>query len=116
MAGGTGLVFSLGYLFSPNAPLLYGTESIPMALNTALGFVVLGVGLAAAAGPRAFPLLRLAGPSIRARLLRVFLPLVVGDRRRRRLADPPRPATAGAGLGRALLGRAGHRGDPACSA
>ncbi len=58
----TGLVFGLGYLFSPNAPLLYGTGSIPMALNTALCFVVLGVGIAASAGPLAFPLLRLSGP------------------------------------------------------
>ncbi len=77
LAGATGLVFSLGYLFSPNAPLLYGTQSIPMALNTALGFVALGVGLVATAGPGAFPLRRLSGPSTRARLLRVFLPLVV---------------------------------------
>jgi signal transduction histidine kinase len=74
----TGLVFAFGYVFSPNAPLLYGTESIPMALNTALCFVALGVGLTAAAGPEAFPLLRLSGPSIRARLLRTFLPLVMG--------------------------------------
>ncbi len=74
----TGLIFSLGYLFSPNAPLLYGTQSIPMALNTALCFVCLGVGIAAAAGPEAFPLLRLSGTSIQARLLRTFLPLVVG--------------------------------------
>jgi two-component system NtrC family sensor kinase len=74
----TGLVFALGYLFSPNAPLLYGTESIPMALNTALCFVGLGMGIAAAAGSGAFPLLRLSGPSIQARLLRIFLPLVVG--------------------------------------
>jgi signal transduction histidine kinase len=73
-----GLVFALGYLFSPNSPLLYGTESIPMALNTALCFVALGAGVAAAAGPEAFPLLRLSGPSIRARLMRIFLPLVVG--------------------------------------
>jgi len=78
VTGMTGLVFSLGYLFSPNAPLLYGSESIPMALNTALCFLSLGVGLAAAAGPGAFPLLRLSGSSIQARLLRIFLPLVVG--------------------------------------
>jgi two-component system, NtrC family, sensor kinase len=78
VTGMTGLVFSLGYLFSPNSPLLYGTESIPMALNTALSFLCLGVGLAAAAGREAFPLLLLCGPSIRARLLRIFLPLVVG--------------------------------------
>jgi two-component system, NtrC family, sensor kinase len=74
----TGLVFVLGYLFSPGAPLLYGGETIPMALNTALGFVALGSGLAAAAGPGAFPSRRLCGPSMHARLLRVFLPLVVG--------------------------------------
>jgi signal transduction histidine kinase len=76
--GATGLIFSLGYLFSPDAPLLYGTRSIPMALNTAMGFVLLGAGLVARAGSGAFPLRRLSGPSMRARLLRVFLPLVVG--------------------------------------
>jgi signal transduction histidine kinase len=75
-SGMTGLVFALGYLFSPNAPLLYGSESIPMALNTALGFMSLGAGIATAAGPGAFPLMRLTGPSIRARMLRTFLPLV----------------------------------------
>jgi two-component system, NtrC family, sensor kinase len=78
ITGMTGLVFSLGYLFSPNAPLLYGTESIPMAINTALCFLCLGVGLSFAAGPKAYPLVRLCGSSIRARLLRIFLPLVVG--------------------------------------
>ena len=76
-AGMTGLVFALGYLFSPEAPLLYGTQAIPMALNTALCFVGLGAGLVSAAGPGAFPLRSLSGPSTRARLLRVFLPLVV---------------------------------------
>ena len=78
IVGMTGLVFGLGYLFSPDAPLLYGTQSIPMALNSSLCFVGLGAGLVAAAGPRAFPLRRLSGPSVSARLLRVFLPLVMG--------------------------------------
>lgn len=77
IAAGTGLVFSLGYLFSPNTPLLYGTQTIPMALNTALCFVGLGTGLVMAAGPSAFPLRQMSGDSVRARLLRVFLPLVV---------------------------------------
>lgn len=77
IAGVTGLVFAMGYLFSPNAALLYGTQAIPMALNTAVCFVGLGSGLVSAAGPGAFPLLRLCGPSIHARLLRSFLPLVV---------------------------------------
>ncbi len=69
-----GLVFTLGYLH--NAPLMSGGESIPMALNTALGFGLLGLGMVAAAGPTAFPLRLLAGPSTRSRLLRVFLPFV----------------------------------------
>ncbi len=38
-----GLAFSLGYIYS--APLLYGGTTIPMALNTAIAFSVLGLGL-----------------------------------------------------------------------
>ncbi|TAL28403.1 MAG: HD domain-containing protein [Nitrospirae bacterium] len=38
-----GLVFCLGYIF--DAPLLYGGTTIPMALNTAIAFFVLGLGL-----------------------------------------------------------------------
>jgi hypothetical protein len=72
------MVFALGYLFGPNAPLLYGSGAIPMALNTALGFILLATGEAAVAGPESFPLRRLSGPTVRARMLRVFLPLVVG--------------------------------------
>ena len=43
-----GRIFVLGYLY--NVPFFYGSPTIPMALNTAFSFVVLGVGLAAAAG------------------------------------------------------------------
>lgn len=38
-----GLMFSLGYVYG--APLLYGGRSIPMALNSAICFIFLGVGL-----------------------------------------------------------------------
>ncbi len=38
-----GLAFSLGYIYS--APLLYGGTTIPMALNTAIAFFALGMGL-----------------------------------------------------------------------
>ncbi|MFN2532895.1 MAG: ATP-binding protein [Pyrinomonadaceae bacterium] len=38
-----GLAFSLGYLYG--APLLYGSKSIPMALNTAICFCLSGVGI-----------------------------------------------------------------------
>ena len=70
--GGT---FLLGYLY--DAPLLYGGQVIPMALNSAVAFVLLGAGTLAEAGRGAFPLRLLAGPSVHARLLREFLPFVV---------------------------------------
>ena len=40
-----GLVFCLGYIYG--VPLLYGGTTIPMALNTAISFFVLGLGLVA---------------------------------------------------------------------
>jgi signal transduction histidine kinase len=72
---GSGLVFSLGYLYA--APLFYGGRTIPMALNTALAFCLVGTGLIAAAGPAALPLRPLSGPSVQARLLRAFLPFTL---------------------------------------
>jgi hypothetical protein len=68
-----GLVGTMGYLFG--TPLLYGGNVIPMAANTTFAFLMLGVGLTAAAGPECFPLRALVGSSVRARLLRTFLPL-----------------------------------------
>ncbi len=73
----SGLVFSLGYLYA--APLLYGGRTIPMAANTAAAFGFLGMGLIAAAGPRAFPIRPFAGPAIRAQLLRASLPFTVAS-------------------------------------
>ena len=72
----TGSVFGLGYVF--DAPLHYGGSAVPMALLTAIGFVLLGSGLIASSGPNAMPLRPLLGPSIQSRLLRVFLPLILG--------------------------------------
>jgi PAS domain S-box-containing protein len=69
-----GLVFALSYLYE--APFS-SAETIPMALNTALGGIALGVGLLASAGPEATPLRLVIGPSIQARLLRAFLPFTV---------------------------------------
>jgi two-component system, NtrC family, sensor kinase len=71
----SGLVFSLGYLYA--APLFYGGPAIPMALNTAIAFCVTGVGLIGASGPRALPARPFVGTSIRAQLLRAFLPFTV---------------------------------------
>ena len=68
-----GLVGTMGYLFG--TPLLYGGYVIPMAATTTFAFLLLGVGLTAAAGPECWPLRTLVGSSVRARLLRTFLPL-----------------------------------------
>ena len=73
LVGMLGLVGTMGYLFG--TPLLYGGDVIPMAATTTGAFLVLGVGLTAAAGPECWPLRRLVGDSVRARLLRIFLPL-----------------------------------------
>ncbi|WP_449244144.1 PAS domain-containing hybrid sensor histidine kinase/response regulator [Desulfobacca acetoxidans] len=66
----------MGYLFG--TPLLYGCDIIPMALSASCAFLLLGLGLMIGTGPEVWPLRLLLGSSIRARLLRVFLPLTVG--------------------------------------
>jgi len=70
-----GTIATLGYLFG--TPLLYGGVVIPMALTTAIAFLLMGVGLVAGTGPDALPLRMLVGPSSQARLLRAFLPMAV---------------------------------------
>ena len=63
------------YLYG--TPLGYGGKTVPMALTTAIAFLMLGTGLVAAAGPESFPLRVVIGDSTAARLSRVFLPLSV---------------------------------------
>jgi len=66
----------LSYLMG--TPLLYEYgATVPMALTTAFCFFCLGTAIVAAAGKNSLPLRILTGHSTRARLLRVFLPLVV---------------------------------------
>ena len=70
----TGFVFALAYLYEH--PLLYGRgPTIPMALTTALGFMLLGVSLTGTAGKCAFPLNTLTGTSTRSHLFRFIFPL-----------------------------------------
>jgi PAS domain S-box-containing protein len=71
--GLTGLTGTIAYAYGD--PLLYGGTVIPMALSTSAAFMFLGGGLAAAAGPGAFLLKPLKGDSVRAMLLRTFVPL-----------------------------------------
>lgn len=68
-----GLIGTLGYVYE--TPLLYEGPILPMALTTSIAFVFLGVGLIAAVGPEGFLLRALGGSSVRAMLLRTFVPL-----------------------------------------
>jgi PAS domain S-box-containing protein len=59
------------------APFLYKTTIIPIAFTSALAAFFIGLGLITTAGSSSMPLRYLSGPTIRARLLRSFLPLIV---------------------------------------
>lgn len=71
----TGMIGSMAYLYG--TPLLYAGPVIPLALTTCLAFMFLGFGLVASAGSGASLLKPLTGSSIRASLLRFFVPLGV---------------------------------------
>ncbi len=75
VAGLAGALFVSGYAFG--TPLLYGGPTIPLALTTALALLLLGAGVLAQQGPAMFPLRLFVGDSVRARLLRAFVPLTV---------------------------------------
>lgn len=64
--------FDLGYLYS--TPLLYGRSIIPPAWNTSLAFTFLFIGILSGFGMNEKPLNLFVGESVRARLMRVFLP------------------------------------------
>lgn len=72
----TGFTFCLSYLYG--SPLLYGVgTTVPMALTTALAFMLLGLGIIGFAGRSAFPLCYLTGTTISNYLLRYILPLSI---------------------------------------
>ena len=68
-----GLAGIIGYVYG--SPLLYTGTMIPMAAPTNAAFMLLGIGLALAAGPGGLVLGSITGNSIRAMLLRTFVPL-----------------------------------------
>jgi two-component system, cell cycle sensor histidine kinase and response regulator CckA len=70
-----GFIATIGYVFG--TPLLYGGTMIPIAANTAIGFVLLGCGLVAIAGPKTFFIRPFVGSSTSARMLRVLVPLIL---------------------------------------
>ena len=70
-----GFLFIAGYLY--RAPLFYDTSILPIAFTSALAGLFVGIGLIAAAGSAAFPLVYFSGPSVRARLFRFFVPFMI---------------------------------------
>lgn len=69
-----GMVLCIGYLYG--TPLLYGETIIPVAFSSSIVFVILGIGLVAAAGADNWLVNIAAGVNTRSRLLRVFLPII----------------------------------------
>ena len=70
-----GAVTALGYVHG--IPLLYGGPIIPVSFPAALGLTLLGLGLLALDAPALAPLRAFLGDSVRARLLRGFVPTMV---------------------------------------
>lgn len=68
-------VVLIGYAFG--VPLLYGGTTIPVALPTAIAFVLVGIGQFNLAAPGIPALLEWSGASIRGILLRAFLPFLL---------------------------------------
>ena len=69
----TGLAGILGYVYG--SPFLYTGTMIPMAAPTNAAFMLLGIGLAITAGRDGLVLGSITGNSIRAMLLKTFVPL-----------------------------------------
>jgi len=65
-------VNSIGYLYG--APLFYGGTLIPVAITTTLSFLFLCLGLLMIVGPTCWPVRIFMGPSLKARLMRAFIP------------------------------------------
>lgn len=70
-----GILTSTGYLYGN--PLLYGQPIKPVALLAAVAFLFLGMGAIIEKGPNSWPLRVFIGPSVRARLLRIFFPTTI---------------------------------------
>lgn len=65
----------LGYLYAE--PLFYGGTFIPVALTTGLAFFFLSLSLLLIGGSAIWPVNEFVGPSLKARLMRIFIPVSV---------------------------------------
>ena len=71
----SGFTLVLAYLYG--TPVLYGKGVVPPALPTALSFLFMGLALLSLSGMKGWPLRVFVGTSMRAVLLRAFLPFIV---------------------------------------
>jgi len=75
------LVFSVGILttlgYAYGSPLLYGGDVRPVSVLAGISYLLVGTALMCLQGPNQWPVSAFYGPSVRARLLRSFVPLVV---------------------------------------
>lgn len=67
-----GFVMFTGYVYG--TPFFYGGALVPVALPTSVCFVLLGAAISAFGGTTSVGVRTMVGPSVRARLLRVFVP------------------------------------------
>jgi PAS domain S-box-containing protein len=70
-----GIIVFIGYFYG--TPLFYGATTIPTSLFTAISFLFLSAGLLTSAGMEYLPLRLLIGDSVRARLMRAFIPVIL---------------------------------------
>lgn len=70
-------ILALGYTYG--TPFVYPIGDKPTSFMAALAFVLIGISIILGLGPRHFPLRPLYGNSVRARLLRTFLPIGIAS-------------------------------------
>jgi signal transduction histidine kinase len=70
-----GLLITLGYAYG--SPLLYGGDVRPVSILAGISFALIGTALVCMQGPYKWPVNAFTGTSVRARLLKSFLPLIV---------------------------------------
>lgn len=70
-----GILVTLGYAYG--SPLLYGGDVRPVSVLAGISYALLGTALIALQGPDQWPVSAFVGSSVKARLLRSFVPLVV---------------------------------------
>jgi len=71
-----GALTTVGYLYGN--PLLYGEPIRPIAFLAGISLLLLGIGTILSKGPGYWPLSSFIGSSVKARLLKILLPLSIG--------------------------------------